>query len=45
MGTTIHIFKWLLHKTEGRPNIFCSGPYVHELESVRAAQMSVYNGV
>jgi len=22
-----------------------NGPYVHELESVRAAQMSVYNGV
>ena len=36
--------KWLLLKTKGRPNIF-SGPYVHELESVRAAQLFVYNGV
>jgi hypothetical protein len=45
MGTTMYIFKQMKHETKGRVNIFSSGSYVHKLESVRAAQMFVYNGV
>jgi hypothetical protein len=33
------------HETKVRANIFSSGPYVHKLESMRASQMFVYNGL